>query len=93
MSQYCRANPCCGDRPCSGIPHPQHASGLTWHNRNVAAVSGASDVPMTADRAVYFLERFKREEKMLGPNEQKALDFAIAALRHTPPAPLQREQP
>lgn len=33
MSQHCRANPCCGDRPCSGIPLPQHASGLTWHNK------------------------------------------------------------
>lgn len=36
---------------------------------------------MTAQRAVFFLERFKREEKMLGPNEQAALDFAILALR------------
>lgn len=32
MSQHCKANPCCGDRPCSGIPLPQHASGLTSHN-------------------------------------------------------------
>lgn len=35
---------------------------------------------MTAGRAVYFLERFKGDEKMLGPNEQWALDFAIAVL-------------
>jgi hypothetical protein len=35
---------------------------------------------MTPSRAIYFLERFKREEKMLGPNEQLALDFAIAVL-------------
>lgn len=32
MSQHCRANPCCGDVPCSGIPLPQHASGLPSHN-------------------------------------------------------------
>jgi hypothetical protein len=35
---------------------------------------------MTAARAIYFLERFKREEKFLGPNEQLALDFSISAL-------------
>jgi hypothetical protein len=39
---------------------------------------------MTPDRAIYFLERFKREEKMLGPNEQWALEFAIAALSPSP---------
>ncbi|TCL70599.1 hypothetical protein [Rhizobium sp. BK251] len=33
MSQHCRANPCCGDVPCSGIPLPQHTSGLTFHNK------------------------------------------------------------
>lgn len=36
--------------------------------------------PMTAQRAVYFMERFKHEEKLLGPNEQAALDFVIAML-------------
>lgn len=35
MSQHCRANPCCGDRPCSGIPLPQHASGLPSHNKKM----------------------------------------------------------
>ena len=35
---------------------------------------------MTAGRAVYFMERFKREEKLLGPNEQAALDFVISML-------------
>lgn len=35
---------------------------------------------MTAGRAMYFMERFKREEKMLGPNEQAALDFVISML-------------
>ena len=35
---------------------------------------------MTAHRAIYFMERFKREEKLLGPNEQAALDFVISML-------------
>lgn len=39
---------------------------------------------MDAARAIYFLERFKREEKLLGPHEQWALDFTIAALATQP---------
>ncbi|MPS30540.1 MAG: hypothetical protein E2576_14510 [Alcaligenaceae bacterium] len=35
---------------------------------------------MTPSRAAWFLERFKREEKLLGPNEQRALEFSIAML-------------
>ncbi len=35
---------------------------------------------MTPDRAIYFLKRFKGEEKMLGPHEQWALDFSISTL-------------
>jgi len=38
------------------------------------------EAAMTAERAAFFLRRFKNEEKMLGPNEQAAIDFAIAAL-------------
>ena len=50
---------------------------------------------MTAHRAAYFMERFKREEKLLGPNEKAAVDFVIAMLNTTPqPAqkPLTDEQ-
>jgi hypothetical protein len=39
---------------------------------------------MTAHRAAYFMERFKHEEKMLGPNEQAALDFVISMLEAQP---------
>ena len=48
---------------------------------------------MTAERALYFMERFKHEEKLLGPNEQAALDFVISMLE-TPPQrqPLTDEQ-
>lgn len=35
---------------------------------------------MDANRACYFMRRFKHEEKMLGPNEQAALDYVIAML-------------
>jgi hypothetical protein len=35
---------------------------------------------MTAARAEYFMRRFKHEEKLLGPNEQAAVDFVIAML-------------
>lgn len=36
--------------------------------------------PMTAKRAAYFMERFKKEEKLLGPNEQAAVDFVLEML-------------
>ena len=44
---------------------------------------------MTAHRAAYFMERFKKEEKLLGPNEQAAVDFVIGMLTapHTSPQP------
>jgi len=35
---------------------------------------------MTPSRAAYFMERFKREEKLLGPNEQAALTYVIDML-------------
>lgn len=41
---------------------------------------------MTAERAAFFLQRFKNDEKMLGPNEQAAIDFALASLvQHSAP--------
>ncbi|TFL14172.1 hypothetical protein CSC67_08445 [Pusillimonas caeni] len=39
---------------------------------------------MTPKRAAFFLGRFKRDEKMLGPNEQRALDYAIEVLEAEP---------
>jgi len=55
------------------------------HSRWNTRVSQAQPVQepvtkMTAHRAIYFMERFKREEKLLGPNEQAALDFVISML-------------
>lgn len=39
--------------------------------------------PMTPERARYFMERFKKEEKLLGPNEQAAVDYVLAMLERT----------
>ena len=39
---------------------------------------------MTAERAAYFMRRFKHEEKLLGPNEQAALNFVITMLDAPP---------
>lgn len=50
MSQHCRANPCCGDRPCSGIPLPQDASGFPSYNKNVPVAQ-----PAPANHLVAFL--------------------------------------
>lgn len=44
---------------------------------------------MTAERAAYFMRRFRHEEKLLGPNEQAALDFVIATLAAPPQRPWQ----
>ncbi|WP_233209910.1 hypothetical protein [Comamonas sp. 26] len=43
---------------------------------------------MTAGRASFFMERFLREEKLLGPNEQAALHFVIDMLEAAAPAVL-----
>lgn len=65
------------ERLTNAAPPPStHLTG-DWESREGCV--GA----MTSSRAVYFLERFKREEKMLGPHEQWALDFAIAVLATT----------
>lgn len=49
--------------------------------------------PMDAHRAAYFMRRFLHEEKMLGPNEQAALHFTIAALEAMESAAQHQEPP
>lgn len=39
-----------------------------------------TELTMTPFRATALLRRFKHDEKMLGPNEQAAIDFAISAI-------------
>jgi hypothetical protein len=41
------------------------------------------ELTMTPQRASYFMERFKREEKLLGPNERAAIDYVVAMLQST----------
>lgn len=48
--------------------------------------------PMTARRAIYFMERFKKAEKLLGPNEQAAVDYVIAMLEAQDAQPAQAGQ-
>ena len=48
---------------------------------------------ITAHRAAYFMERFKREEKLLGPNEQAAVDFVIAMLENYPQPKQEQGEP
>ncbi|HCL3643162.1 TPA: hypothetical protein N2B14_001903, partial [Pseudomonas aeruginosa] len=35
---------------------------------------------MSSERAAYFMRRFKAEEKMLGPNEQAAVDYVLSLI-------------
>ncbi len=35
---------------------------------------------MSPERAAYFMRRFKSEEKLLGPNEQAAVDYVLSLL-------------
>lgn len=34
MKNRCKANPCCGEVPCEGVPLPQHRSGLRARKRH-----------------------------------------------------------
>jgi hypothetical protein len=47
---------------------------------------------MTAERASYFMRRFLKEEKLLGPNEQAAMHYVISLLAATQPAAQGMEQ-
>ncbi|HGM6557063.1 hypothetical protein NJC11_18005 [Pseudomonas aeruginosa] len=40
----------------------------------------AEDPEMSPERAAYFMRRFKSEEKLLGPNEQAAVDYVLSLL-------------
>lgn len=66
--------------PVDGIVHPAQA--------NATQLAGQGHTPerqrMTAGRASFFMERFLKEEKLLGPNEQAALHFVIDMLDAAP---------
>jgi len=44
------------------------------------AAEGVDTLEMTPARAAFFMRRFKHEEKLLGPYEQRALSFVIEIL-------------
>lgn len=64
-----------GDSAQQATPEP------VQHDGTRGPLDGA---PMNADKAAYFMRRFKREEKLLGPNEQLAIDFVLSMLTATP---------
>lgn len=76
------------------------AFGEGWADGHAAGIAVMKAAPrpesqpvgkMTAQRAKFFLERFKHEEKMLGPNEHAGLDYAIACLEREQYATVQPE--
>ena len=64
-----------------GIPvgdvHMSTCKSGKWPSR---VSNGDAPAPMTAKRAAYFMERFKKDEKLLGPNEQAAVAFVLEML-------------
>ncbi len=49
--------------------------------RNVMPEQAEAERPeMSSERAAYFMRRFKAEEKMLGPNEQAAVDYVLSLI-------------
>ncbi|HHG5663723.1 TPA: hypothetical protein ACPWRN_005419 [Pseudomonas aeruginosa] len=49
--------------------------------RNVMPEQAEAERPeMSPERAAYFMRRFKSEEKLLGPNEQAAVDYVLSLL-------------
>lgn len=65
---------------------PNCADCLAYSGEQPAVVASAEGGEMSAERAAYFMRRFRQEEKLLGPNEQAACDFILAMLA-TPPKP------
>lgn len=67
--------PFCGepsDHCNQSFPHPSKS------------VPAHEEREMTADRAANLMRRFKSEEKMLGPNEQAAIDYVLELLADRP---------
>lgn len=82
------------DKALSTLRHLRESPLMSNHHAGLDAAIAAlaapapqpAAAPMTASRAQFFMERFKREEKLLGPNEQAALDFVIAMLESPAPS-------
>jgi hypothetical protein len=82
-----------GDKRDTAVVHER--AQRTWEailNGITAPAHPAEGVPaqaapgMTAERASYFMRRFLKEEKLLGPNEQAAMHYVISLLAAAQPA-------
>lgn len=72
MTQHCKANPCCGDVPCSGVPVPQDASGLVHHNPETVSQT------MTSNEAFFKATEIidKAVADLVEASKEPALRFA-----------------
>ena len=75
MPAGCITQTSCLNHGCRGACLPEGAA-----IAQPAEPANPAARPMTPDRAAYFMRRFKKEEKLLGPNEQAACDFVLAML-------------
>lgn len=75
------------------IPQAWYAAAKELLASTPAPAQQEPGTPMDAHRAAYFMRRFLHDEKMLGPNEQAALQFTIAALEALESAVKHQEQP
>lgn len=85
-----------GTGPFDMVRHDDADQFLEWRESPSSAPAPAQQepaTPMDAHRAAYFMRRFLHEEKMLGPNEQAALHFTIAALEAMESAAQHQEPP
>ena len=75
----------CGPANGAALSEPQTPVSLDAGKSTAAVVSGSTpEQQMTKHRAQFFMERFLRDEKMLGPNEQAAIHFVISLLESEP---------
>ncbi|RPU51548.1 hypothetical protein IPC887_16900 [Pseudomonas aeruginosa] len=51
-----------------------------WEECPDCAQAEAERPEMSSERAAYFMRRFKSEEKLLGPNEQAAVDYVLSLI-------------
>ena len=89
MSQHCRANPCCGDVPCSGIPLPQDSSGLAFHNRQTPQAADKAEIERLRAALAYWQrgtdiinECLQRASKAKWEDAPFPLDECEAKFRH-----------
>lgn len=58
-----------------------------YTKRKAQQVAVPQEKGMTSEKAAHFMRRFKSEEKLLGPNEQNAIDYVLVMLAAAPQPP------